>query len=58
MSAKLLGFETVANAAVCIVDDDESVRRALARQYGMVERRPYLNRSRSEVDKARGWQFS
>lgn len=32
--------------------------RALARQYGMVERRPYLNRSRSEVDKARGWQFS
>lgn len=32
--------------------------RALARQYGMEERRPYLNRSRSEVDKARGWQFS
>jgi len=32
--------------------------RALARQYGLEERRPYLNRSRSEVDKARGWQFS
>ena len=32
--------------------------RALARQYGMEERRAYLNRSRTEVDKARGWQFS
>lgn len=32
--------------------------RALARQYGLEERRHYLNRSRSEVDKARGWQFS
>ncbi len=32
--------------------------RALARQYGLEERRPYLNRSRSEVDKARGWQFT
>jgi len=32
--------------------------RALSRQYGMEERRPYLNRSRTEVDKARGWQFS
>jgi predicted amidohydrolase len=32
--------------------------RALARQYGMEERRPYLNRSRCEIDKARGWQFS
>jgi predicted amidohydrolase len=32
--------------------------RGLARQYGLEERRPYLNRSRSEVDKARGWQFS
>jgi predicted amidohydrolase len=32
--------------------------RSLAKQYGMEERRPYLNRSRSEVDKARGWQFS
>jgi predicted amidohydrolase len=32
--------------------------RALARQYGLEERRPYLNRSRSKVDEARGWQFS
>ncbi len=32
--------------------------RALAKQYGLEERRPYLNRSRSEVDKARGWEFS
>jgi nitrilase len=32
--------------------------RALAKQYGMEERRPYLNRSRTEVDKMRGWQFS
>ncbi len=32
--------------------------RALAREYGLEERRPYLNRSRSEVDRARGWQFS
>jgi predicted amidohydrolase len=32
--------------------------RALARQFGMEERRPYLNRSRTEVDRARGWQFS
>ena len=32
--------------------------RALARQYGLEERRPYLNRSRCEVDRARGWQFS
>ncbi len=32
--------------------------RALARQYGLEERRPYLNRSRSVVDTARGWQFS
>ena len=32
--------------------------RALAKQYGLEERRPYLNRSRCEVDKARGWQFS
>ena len=32
--------------------------RAVARQYGLIERRPYLKRSRSEVDKARGWQFS
>ncbi len=32
--------------------------RALARQYGLEERRPYLNRSRCKVDEARGWQFS
>jgi len=32
--------------------------RALARRYGMEERRPYLNRSRCEIDQARGWQFS
>lgn len=32
--------------------------RALARHYGLEERRPYLNRSRSKVDEARGWQFS
>ena len=32
--------------------------RALARHYGLEERRPYINRSRSEVDKLRGWQFS
>jgi len=32
--------------------------RALARQYGLEERRPYINRTRCDVDKARGWQFS
>jgi predicted amidohydrolase len=32
--------------------------RELARKYGLEERRPYLNRSRSEIDKLRGWQFS
>jgi len=32
--------------------------RLLAKQFGLEERRPYLNRSRCEVDKARGWQFS
>jgi len=32
--------------------------RALAKQYGLEERHTYLNRSRCEVDKARGWQFS
>ena len=32
--------------------------RTLARQYGLEERRPYLNRSRCEIDKLRGWQFS
>jgi len=31
--------------------------RQLAREYGLEERRPYINRSRCEVDKARGWQF-
>jgi predicted amidohydrolase len=31
--------------------------RELARQYGLEERRHYLNRSRCEVDKARGWEF-
>ncbi|MGD0500999.1 MAG: carbon-nitrogen hydrolase family protein [Bryobacteraceae bacterium] len=32
--------------------------RELARKYGLEERRPYINRSRSEIDKMRGWQFS
>ena len=32
--------------------------RALAKQYGLEERRLYLNRSRSLVDEKRGWQFS
>lgn len=32
--------------------------RELARQYGLEERRPYINRSRCVVDTARGWQFS
>jgi len=32
--------------------------RELARRYGMEERRPYINRSRCEIDKLRGWQFS
>lgn len=32
--------------------------RELARRYGLEERRPYLNRSRCEIDKTRGWQFS
>jgi predicted amidohydrolase len=32
--------------------------RALAKQYGLEERRPYLNRSRSIVDQSRGWQFA
>lgn len=36
MSAKLPSFQTVANAAVCIVDDDESVRRGLARLFRSV----------------------
>jgi predicted amidohydrolase len=32
--------------------------RALAREYGLEERRPYINRSRCDIDRARGWQFS
>lgn len=32
--------------------------RRLARQYGLEERRPYINRARCDLDKARGWQFS
>ncbi|HVN06730.1 MAG TPA: carbon-nitrogen hydrolase family protein [Bryobacteraceae bacterium] len=32
--------------------------RDLARQYGLEERRPYINRCRCDIDKARGWQFS
>jgi predicted amidohydrolase len=32
--------------------------RELARRYGLEERRPYINRSRCEIDKLRGWQFS
>jgi predicted amidohydrolase len=32
--------------------------RQLAREYGLEELRHYINRSRSEIDKCRGWQFS
>lgn len=32
--------------------------RELARKYGLEERRPYINRCRCDIDKARGWQFS
>ncbi|HUO30134.1 MAG TPA: carbon-nitrogen hydrolase family protein [Bryobacteraceae bacterium] len=32
--------------------------RELARRYGLEERRPYINRCRCDIDKARGWQFS
>ena len=32
--------------------------RALARQYGLEERRAYINRTRCDIDKVRGWQFS
>jgi predicted amidohydrolase len=32
--------------------------RELARRYGLEERRPYINRNRCDIDKARGWQFS
>ena len=32
--------------------------RELARQYGLEELRPYLNRSQCEIDKCRGWEYS
>jgi|ERR1035437_5628510 predicted amidohydrolase len=32
--------------------------RELARQYGLEELRHYINRSRIEIDKCRGWEFS
>jgi len=32
--------------------------RELAREYGLEELRHYLNRSRCEIDKCRGWEFS
>ncbi len=32
--------------------------RELARQYGLEELRHYINRSRCEIDKCRGWEFS
>lgn len=32
--------------------------RALARQYGVEELRHYINRSRAEIDRSRGWEFS
>jgi predicted amidohydrolase len=32
--------------------------RELARQYGLEELRQYINRSRCEIDKCRGWEFS
>ena len=32
--------------------------RELARDYGLEELRHYLNRSRCEIDKCRGWEFS
>ena len=31
--------------------------RELARQYGLEELAPYLNRSRCEIDKCRGWEY-
>ncbi len=31
--------------------------REVARQYGLEELTPYLNRSRCEIDKCRGWEF-
>jgi predicted amidohydrolase len=32
--------------------------RKLAQQYGLEELRQYINRSRCEIDKCRGWEFS
>ncbi|MGH9444857.1 MAG: carbon-nitrogen hydrolase family protein [Terriglobia bacterium] len=32
--------------------------RKLAREYGLEELRHYINRSRCEIDKCRGWEFS
>lgn len=32
--------------------------RALAREYGLEELRHYINRSRAEIDRCRGWEFS
>jgi hypothetical protein len=32
--------------------------RELARRCGLEERRPYLNRSRCDIDMRRGWQFT
>jgi len=32
--------------------------RALAREYGLEELRHYINRSRCEIDKCRGWEFA
>ena len=32
--------------------------RALAHQYGLEELTHYINRSRCEIDKCRGWEFS
>jgi hypothetical protein len=32
--------------------------RQLARQYGLEELRHYINRSRCEIDKCRGWEYS
>jgi predicted amidohydrolase len=32
--------------------------REVARSYGLEELRPYINRSRAEIDKCRGWEFS
>lgn len=32
--------------------------RALAREYGLEELRPYINRSRAAIDRRRGWEFA